>query len=129
MGNHLAIVYDFRKQEAKRHNTAVTSIALAYVQQKAPYVFPIVGGRKIEHLKGNIEALSVKLEKEDYEEIEKAWPFDVGFPNSFYTMDSAKGLEGPGDVWLMQPAGHFDYVIGQKPIRPGEQKMEARNIM
>lgn len=122
-------VTDALEAVAKRHDTAVTSIALAYVQQKAPYVFPIVGGRKIEHLKGNIEALGVKLEKEDYEEIEKAWPFDVGFPNSFYTMDSSKGPDGPGDLWLMNPAGHFDYVDGQKAIRPGEGKKELKTVM
>lgn len=113
---------------AKRHNTAVTSIALAYVQQKAPYVFPIVGGRKVEHLKGNIEALSLKLEKEDYEEIEKAWPFDVGFPNSFYTRDNTKRPEGPGDVWLMDLAGRFDYVAGQQPIRPGGPEKEVKGL-
>lgn len=28
--------------------TAPTSVALAYVMAKAPYVFPIIGGRKVE---------------------------------------------------------------------------------
>jgi aryl-alcohol dehydrogenase-like predicted oxidoreductase len=27
---------------------SVTTIALAYILQKAPYVFPIIGGRKVE---------------------------------------------------------------------------------
>ena len=122
-------VTDALEAVAKRHNTAVTSIALAYVQQKAPYVFPVIGGRKIEHLKGNIEALGVKLEPEDFDEIEKAWPFDVGFPNSFYTMDSTKALKDPGALWLMHPAGHFDYVPGSTAIRPGEQKREEKSLM
>lgn len=30
-------------------------VALAYVMQKTPYVFPVIGGRKVEHLKANIE--------------------------------------------------------------------------
>jgi len=68
---------------AKRKKTIITSIALAYVMHKAPYVFPIVGGRKVEHLKGNIEALAVKLTQEEVDEIEDAEPFDVGFPLSF----------------------------------------------
>ena len=122
-------VTDALESVAKRHNTAITSVALAYVMQKAPYVFPIVGGRKIEHLKGNVEALGLKLEKEDFEEIEKAWPFDVGFPNSFYTMDSSKGPEGPGDLWLMASAWQFDYVGQQKPITPSEGKTEAKKVM
>lgn len=47
------------------------------------YVFPIVGGRKVEHLKGNIEALGVELTPEEIDEIEDTEPFDVGFPQSF----------------------------------------------
>ncbi|KAK4631856.1 Norsolorinic acid reductase A [Fulvia fulva] len=68
---------------AKTKNTRITSIALAYVMHKAPYVFPIVGGRKVEHLKGNIEALGIKLIQEEIDEIEDTEPFDVGFPQSF----------------------------------------------
>lgn len=68
---------------AKKKNTLITSIALAYVMHKAPYVFPIVGGRKIEHLKGNIEALAIRLTQDEVDEIEDAEPFDVGFPLSF----------------------------------------------
>ena len=36
-------------------------MAIAYVMQKTPYVFPIIGGRKVEHLQSNLEALSVSL--------------------------------------------------------------------
>ncbi|KAK0475979.1 hypothetical protein EDD18DRAFT_1366713 [Armillaria luteobubalina] len=31
-----------------------TAIAIAYVMHRTPYVFPIIGGRKVEHLKANI---------------------------------------------------------------------------
>ncbi|KAI9045187.1 putative NAD(P)-linked oxidoreductase [Aspergillus affinis] len=37
------------------------NIALAYVLQKTPYVFPIVGARKIEHLTHNIPAVEISL--------------------------------------------------------------------
>jgi len=36
------------EEVADRHNTAITSVGLAYVMHKAPYVFPIVGGHKVE---------------------------------------------------------------------------------
>ena len=49
---------------------------------KAPYVFPIVGGRKVEHLLANIEALSVRLSGEQIAYIEGILPFDKGFPNN-----------------------------------------------
>ncbi len=48
--------------------------------QKTPYVFPIVGGRKVEHLHGNIEALDITLTEEHVKQIEEAVPFNLGFP-------------------------------------------------
>lgn len=88
---------------AKRHDTIITSIALAYVMHKTPYVHPIVGGRKIEHLKGNIEALKVKLSKEDMDEIEGAIPFDIGFPGNFISRD-------PSQNWLLGIVEKTQYV-------------------
>lgn len=68
---------------AKKKGTQITSIALAYIMHKAPYVFPIVGTRKVDHLQGNIEALGVELTDEEVDEIEAAQPFDLGFPGNF----------------------------------------------
>ena len=48
--------------------------------QKTPYVFPIIGGRKIEHLHQNIEALEVALTPEHIKYLESILPFDIGFP-------------------------------------------------
>jgi aryl-alcohol dehydrogenase-like predicted oxidoreductase len=39
---------------AKELNTSITSVALMYIALKAPYVFPIVGVRRIDHLTGSI---------------------------------------------------------------------------
>lgn len=103
---------------ANRKNTAITSIALAYVTHKTPYVFPIVGGRTIDHLKGNIEALKIRLSQEDIEEIESAVPFDPGFPNTFFYM--GQPVDHPNKVWLLNMAGTFDYVQLPKAITPSE---------
>ena len=51
---------------------------------KAPYVFPIIGGRKVEHLHANIEALDIALSDEQIKELESAVPFDPGFPMSLF---------------------------------------------
>jgi hypothetical protein len=83
-------------------------VALAYVMHKTPYVFPIVGGRKLEHLKGNIEALSLELSDEDMKEIEAATPFDIGFPSSMI------GSKADSNFWLMGMAGKVDFVQDQK---------------
>ena len=50
---------------------------------KLPYVFPIIGGRKVEQLKENIAALDISLTPEQVQRIEQASPFDPGFPNDF----------------------------------------------
>lgn len=51
--------------------------------QKAPYVFPIVGGRKVEHLLANLEALDISLGEEQINYLESILPFDPGFPSNF----------------------------------------------
>jgi diketogulonate reductase-like aldo/keto reductase len=53
---------------------------MAYVMHRAPYVFPLVGCRKVEHLRGNIGALTVRLSEEDIAKIEGTRRFDPAFP-------------------------------------------------
>lgn len=97
---------------AKKYDTQITSVALAYVMTKTPYVFPIVGGRKIDHLKGNIDGLRLDLTAEDMKEIEGGYEFDVGFPMSFL------GGDNPEHNWLMAMAGQQQYVQHPKAIGP-----------
>lgn len=59
----------------------ITAVAIAYVMQKTPYVFPIIGGRKVEHLHANIEALKISLSQEQIEYLESIIPFEPGFPS------------------------------------------------
>lgn len=103
---------------ANRKNTTITSVALAYVMHKTPYVFPIVGGRTIDHLRGNVEALKLHLSHEDMKAIEGAVPFDLGFPTSF--LYQGQSVDHPGEVWLLNMAGTFDYVKLQEAITPAE---------
>ncbi|KAI0822230.1 Aldo/keto reductase [Trametes gibbosa] len=90
----------------------VQAVAIAYVMQKVPFVFPIVGGRKVEHLHANIEALSVSLSEEHIKRIEGAAPFDPGFPN---------GLIGDGTSYApmgLPLAGYYDKWPVAQAIRP-----------
>ncbi|KAE9363604.1 Aldo/keto reductase [Stipitochalara longipes BDJ] len=110
---------------AKAKNTELTSVALAYVMQKTPHVFPIVGGRKLEHIKGNVAALSVALSEDDIKEIESVYEFDPGFPHTFLSGSLISGgtpraSEGPHDVWLTNMLGNFDWVEGEKAIKPAK---------
>lgn len=107
---------------ATTKKTQVQSIAMVYVMQKAPYVFPLVGCRKVEHLKGNVEALKVSLSEEDVKAIDAAYSFDPGFPHTFlsgtlFGDDVPKAPQGPGDVWLTNLLGTFDWVEEAKPIK------------
>lgn len=68
---------------ATQHNIeSIQAVALAYVMAKTPDVFPIVGGRKVEHLKDNIQALSIKLTTAQITKLEEASPFTPGFPQN-----------------------------------------------
>lgn len=104
---------------SERKKTPITSVAMAYVMHKAPYVFPICGGRKVEHLKGNIEALGLQLSQEDIDEIESAYPFDLGFPHNF--LGGGKVPHGPGEVVFTEKRAHIDWVENIKPIKPQKE--------
>ncbi|KAK1977048.1 aldo/keto reductase [Colletotrichum cereale] len=72
------------EEVAREHGVeSVTAIALAYVRSKAANVVPIVGGRKVEHLKANIDALKIKLTDDQIAYLESVKDFDVGFPSNF----------------------------------------------
>ncbi|KAL6161901.1 hypothetical protein ACJQWK_09104 [Exserohilum turcicum] len=106
---------------AKQKNTQITSIALAYVRHKYPYVYPIVGGRKVEHLKGNIEALAIELSDEEVVDIDSAVPFEIGFPmNMMFEFGGAqyKHTMTSSDIALLQFAGPLDSVPHQQGPKP-----------
>ena len=107
---------------AKEKGTLITSIALAYVRYKSPYVFPIVGGRKIEHLKSNIEALSIELSDKEIDEIDGAAPFEHGFPLNFI-FEYGGGPKydmrmEPGDIFLLKQSSNLDTVPRSRPPKP-----------
>ncbi|EXJ92399.1 aryl-alcohol dehydrogenase AAD14 [Capronia epimyces CBS 606.96] len=66
---------------------SITAVALAYVFSKTTNVFPIVGGRKVEHLKDNIKALSIKLTDKQIQQLESVVPFEPGFPSNMIGPD------------------------------------------
>ncbi|KAK5121591.1 putative aryl-alcohol dehydrogenase aad14 [Meristemomyces frigidus] len=76
------------EEVAKEHGLeSPTAVALAYVMSKTPNVFPIVGGRKVEHLMANIDSLKIKLSDKQIEKLESVIPFEPGFPNNFVGED------------------------------------------
>ncbi|EIW83711.1 arylalcohol dehydrogenase [Coniophora puteana RWD-64-598 SS2] len=108
----------------------LTAVAIAYVMQKTTHVFPIIGGRKIEHLHANIDALKIQLTKEHIQELESLVPFSLGFPYDFFVgpylhytkfSPSPDGLQGTDDGpynALMKTAGYIEKQHGASPIVP-----------
>ncbi|OCH89847.1 Aldo/keto reductase [Obba rivulosa] len=89
---------------------SITAVAIAYVMQKTPYVFPIVGARKVEQLMANLEALEITLSGEQIKYLEGILPFEAGFPHYL----CGDGTDYPG---LYKIAGHFDKWPLPAPLR------------
>lgn len=127
LSDHDKHVSSVLEEVATAKSCELLQVALAYVQQRVPYVFPLVGQRKVSHLKGSIGGLAVSLTEDDVARIESSYHFDHGFPHNFLSgtlfkpEDKPKQADGPGDVWLTttqsgnQP---FDWVEDSKAIRP-----------
>jgi aryl-alcohol dehydrogenase-like predicted oxidoreductase len=57
---------------AKTHRATVAQLSLAWLLHRSPVMLPIPGTSSVEHLEENVAAASLKLSKEECEEIEKA---------------------------------------------------------
>lgn len=102
-------------------DVSITAVALAYVMQKTINVFPIVGGRKVEHLKDNIKALSIHLTDKQIEELESVVPFDPGFPNTMVGFDP-KVTGKIGGYGLMAGSASMSWLRSPQPIGHGPAK-------
>ncbi|KAJ7150734.1 NADP-dependent oxidoreductase domain-containing protein, partial [Mycena filopes] len=61
----------------------ISAVAIAYTMHKAPFSFPVLGARKVEHLMDSIGALEISLSDAQIAAIDAVLPFDMGFPNTF----------------------------------------------
>ncbi|OJJ95601.1 hypothetical protein ASPACDRAFT_1875712 [Aspergillus aculeatus ATCC 16872] len=92
---------------------SVTAVALAYVLAKHPNVFPVVGGRKVEHLRDNIQALEVRLSDEQIRFLESVKPLELGFPQNM--LGEEPGVTGREGMSLAN-AGVVDFVKFERPV-------------
>jgi aryl-alcohol dehydrogenase-like predicted oxidoreductase len=101
-------------QVASEHGIeSVTAIALAYVLSKTPNVFPLIGGRKVEHLHDNIKALSIRLTDTQIAFLEAVKPLDIGFPQNM--LGEEPGVSGQTSM-AMAPSGQLSFVRYPKAI-------------
>ncbi|KAF8158485.1 Aldo/keto reductase [Crassisporium funariophilum] len=92
---------------------SITSVAIAYVMQKAPFVFPVIGGRKIEHLLANLEALDISLSVEQLQFLDSTSPFDIGFPGNYFGTGADANYP-----YIFTCSGNMDKQPLSQPIRP-----------
>ena len=108
---------------AEAHGTeSIQQIALAYAMQKTRNVFPVIGGRKVEHLHDNIAALSIHLTDQEIKYLESVGTFDIGFPQNYIGEDPKEvgvqppvmeSLTGAKIAWQRsaKPIGHGDAIV------------------
>ncbi|RDB16161.1 Aryl-alcohol dehydrogenase [NADP(+)] [Hypsizygus marmoreus] len=101
--------------------THVTAVALAYLLHRTPFVFPIIGGRKVEHLLGNIEALDISLSEEQMKELESAVEFDLGFPGTLIGNGTSHGF-------LMKSAAHLEPPLILQPHRQSKGNRHSAEV-
>jgi Aldo/keto reductase family len=108
-------------------------VAIAYLMQKTPFVFPIIGGRKVEHLLANIEALEITLSDDQIKYLESVVSFEAGFPYwiivslSFFSMAISRiflkivfSSQGDGKETVTMLGASASVVKGPllQPLRP-----------
>ncbi len=69
---------------ANKKSCTPSQLALAWILAQGEFLFPIPGTKKIKYLEENAAAVSIKLSKEELEEI-----------NTFFPKDAANGLRYP----------------------------------
>ncbi|BCS24397.1 putative aryl-alcohol dehydrogenase Aad14 [Aspergillus puulaauensis] len=97
------------KVAAEHGVESVTTIALAYVMSKAPYVFPVVGGRKIEHLQDNIRALDIRLTQAQIDYLESVKPLSAGYPADYIGPDPKVTGKAGGVLATTGPMAFVQY--------------------
>jgi aryl-alcohol dehydrogenase-like predicted oxidoreductase len=66
-------VVDFLKDLAVRKGITPARIALAWLLSRKPWIVPVPGGTKLEHLDDNLAAADVELTADDLREIDEAF--------------------------------------------------------
>ena len=65
-------------------------VALNWLRQQQ--VIPIIGARKLSHLKDNLDCINVDLTPEDLEQLNQVSEIKLGFPHEFYQNDMVRNF-------------------------------------
>ncbi|EIW58357.1 norsolorinic acid reductase [Trametes versicolor FP-101664 SS1] len=99
------------------NGATLVSVAVAWALAKAPYVFPVIGGRSPAQLDDVIKGLETALTPAQVQALEAAVPFVPGFPYNFFGADPALNDGRPN--YMVNAAGWVKWVKAEAPIAPG----------
>ena len=103
----------------KEVGATAIAVALAYCLQRCPYVFPVVGGRKIDQLLDNMKAVEINLSEEQIKYLESQSPFEPGFPYKFMGTDPRRS----GQTQFILQKNYVNLAwVKHPPAIPGTQK-------
>jgi aryl-alcohol dehydrogenase-like predicted oxidoreductase len=67
-----------------------SQVALRWVLQRG--TMPILGARKLEHIRDNLACLDFEIPEAEMQELNQASHIDMGFPHDFLSRDLPKGF-------------------------------------
>jgi len=68
---------------AEENNCAPAQVALQWVMQKHPQIFPVIGARSAEQIAESIACVNTTLTDEQMQRLNQVSAFDIGFPHDF----------------------------------------------
>jgi aryl-alcohol dehydrogenase-like predicted oxidoreductase len=66
-------------------------------------IIPIIGARKLSHLKDNLDCINLSLDSEQIEQLNEVSAISLGFPHEFYQQDMVKNFVYNGTFAAIKP--------------------------
>ena len=77
---------------SKKYNTSPSQVALNWMRQKWQRVIPVIGSRKADQIRENINCLTWELSAKDMQLLDQVSAIDLGFPHEFLTKEGVHNV-------------------------------------
>ena len=75
---------------ARQIGKSSSQVALSWLSSKG--VIPIVGARKVSHLRDNLQCIDVKLSAEQIQQLDTVSQIELGFPHDFFKAEMVRNF-------------------------------------
>lgn len=86
------------KSIAEKIGRSPAQVALNWILQKSPQMFPIIGARTVKQLKDNLGCMEFTLSTEQMQELDRVSHIDLGFPVDFFHSDMVQNFAFSGSL-------------------------------